>query len=121
MSMMISIVSITAFVMMTIYMFTTAHFGATRRVATLSLTMTVAEIMLFGWATTLVNPTVIMLAVAARAVVFTVCVMAMKTDREAYKARERARNRFRADMINTMEPLRLVRRQRAAAQIDIVA
>lgn len=121
MSMIISIVSITAFVMLTIYMFTTAHFGATRRLAFLSLAMTVAEIALFGWVTSLVNPTVMMLAIVARAVVFAVCVMAMKADREAQKARVRLRNRFHADMVNTMEPLRLVRRQRAAARIDIAA
>ncbi len=121
MSMIISIVSVTAFVMMTIYMFTTAQFGETRRVAYLSLGMTVAEIALFGFSTSLVNPTVIMLLVVARLVVLTVCLIAMKNDREAQKARERLRNRFHADLFNTLEPMRIRRRQVAAANIDIAA
>lgn len=121
MSMIISVISITAFVMMTVYMFASAHFGATQKVASVPLLMAVAEVVAFGLLTNVANPTVSMLLVAARVTILVVCVLAMKADREAYKARERRANRFHADMINTMEPLRLVRRQRAAAQIDIVA
>jgi len=121
MSMIISVISITAFVMMTVYMFASANFGATQKVAAVPLLMVVAEVVCFGLLSGVTNPTVTMLLIAARATILVVCALAMKADREAQKARERRVNRFHADMINTMEPLRLVRRQRAAAHIDIVA
>lgn len=121
MSMIISIISITAFVMMAVYMFVGAHFRATRRVAMVSVAMAAAETALFGLLSGVSNPAVLLLLIAARVTVLVVCALAMRADREAAKARKRLRNRFRADMYNTMEPLRLVRRQRAAAQIDIVA
>lgn len=121
MSMVISIVSITAFVMMTGYMMIKAHFAATRRVAGIALLMAGGEVALFGLLSGVTNPAVMLLLVAARAAVLIACAVAMKNDREEFKARVRLRNRFRADMFNTMEPLRLVRRQRAAAHIDIAA
>ncbi len=119
MSMIISIMSITAFVMMTGYMLLKAHFAATRRVAAIALLMAAGEIALFGLLSGVTNPAVMLLLIGARAVALGACAAAMKNDREEYKARVRLRNRFRADMYNTMEPLRLVRRQRAAAQIDV--
>ncbi len=121
MSKMISLVSITAFVMMTGYMWIAARFSVTRKVAGVSLFMAVAEVALFGLLSAVSNPAVTLLLIAARLTVLTVCVLAMHHDREAAKARQRRKNRFRADMYNTMEPLRLVRRQRAAAHIDIAA
>lgn len=119
MSMVISIMSITAFVMMTMYMLAKAHFAATRRVAAVAMLAAVGELALFGLLSGVTNPAVMLLLVAARAVLLIACATAMKNDREEYKARVRLRNRFRADMYNTMEPLRLVRRQRAAARIDV--
>ena len=121
MSMIISIVSITAFVMMTGYMVLKAHFSVTRRLAGIAALAAMGELALFGLLSGVTNPAVMVLLVAARGVILGACAVAMKNDREEYKARVRLRNRFRADMYNTMEPLRLVRRQRAAAQIDIVA
>lgn len=119
MSMIISIMSITAFVMMTGYMLLKAHFAATRRVAAIALLSAAGETTLFGLLSGVTNPAVMLLLIAARAAVLIACAVAMKNDREEYKARVRLRNRFRADMFNTMEPLRLVRRQRAAARIDV--
>ncbi len=119
MSMMISIISITAFAVMTGYMVLKAQFSATRRVASIPLLMTVGETALFGLLSGVTNPAVMLLLVAARVTVLVACAVAMKNDREAAKARVRLRNRFRADMYNALEPLRLVRRQRAAAHIDI--
>ncbi len=121
MSMIISIMSITAFVMMTVYMMFRASFTATRRVALVPLAMSGLEVMMFGLVSGVTNPAVMMLLVAARLVILGVCCAAMHHDREAMKARVRLRNRFRADMYNTMEPLRVIRRQRAAAHIDIAA
>lgn len=121
MSKIISLISITAFVMITGYMWIAAHFSVTRKVAGVSLFMAVAEIALYGLLSAVSNPAVTLLLIAARVTVLTACALAMHRDREAAKARRRMKNRFRADMINTMEPLRLVRRRRAAARIDIVA
>ena len=121
MSMMISIVSVAAFAMMSMYMLAKAHFAATRRVAGVALLMAAGETALFGLLSGVTNPAVMLLLVAARVTVLVACAMAMKNDRDEYKARVRLRNRFRVDLYNTMEPLRLVRRQRAAARIDIVA
>ncbi len=121
MSMMISIMSITAFVMMTVYMMFRANFTATRRVALVPAAMIGLEVMLFGLISGVTNPTVMLLLVAARLVILGACSAAMHHDREAMKARVRLRNRFHADMINTMEPLRVIRRQRAAARIDVAA
>ncbi len=118
-SMVISIVSITACVMMTGYMLIRARFAVTRRVAMVPLLMAAGEAAMFGLLSGVSNPAVLLLLLAARATVLVVCAMAMRNDREAYKARVRMRNRFRAEMFNTMEPLRLVRRQRAAARIDV--
>ncbi len=119
MSMIISIMSITAFVMMTVYMVARAGFAVTRRVASVPLLMAVGETALFGLLSGVTNPAVMLLLVAARVAVLVACAIAMRNDREAVKARVRMRNRFRAEMYNTMEPLRLVRRKRAAAQIDV--
>ncbi len=119
MSMIISIMSITAFVMMSVYMLVKSHFTATRRVAAVAVLMAAGETALFGLLSGVTNPAVMLLLIAARAAVLIACAAAMKNDREEYKARVRLRNRFRADMFNTMEPLRLVRRQRAAARIDV--
>ena len=74
---------------------------------------------MFGLLSGVTNPAVMLLLVATRAAILVVCAVAMRNDREAYKARVRMRNRFRAEMFNVMEPLRLVRRQRAAARIDV--
>ena len=119
MSMIISVVSITSLVVMTGYMLLKSQFAVTRRVAVVPFLMTLGEVALFGLLSGVTNPAVMLLLVAARATVLVACAVAMKNDREAAKARVRLRNRFRADMYNTMEPLRLVRRQRAAACIDI--
>lgn len=121
MSKIIGLVSITAFVMMAGYMWVAARFSVTRKVAGVSLMMAVAEVLLFGVLSAVSNPAVTMLLLAARATVLTVCVLAMRADREAAKARQRRKNRFRAELFNTLEPLRVVRRQRAAARIDIAA
>ena len=121
MSMIISIMSVTAFVMMTVYMVFWANFSCTRRVACVPAAMIVAEIAMFGLLSSVSNPVVTVLLVALRAVILTVCFKAMHADREAAKARKRLRNRFHYDLYNSLEPLRLMRRQRAAANIDIVA
>lgn len=121
MSMIISIMSITAFVMMTVYMLIWANFACTRRVATVPAVMVAAEMAMFGLLSGVSNPTVTMVLVALRVVILAVCFKAMHADREAAKARKRLRNRFHYDLHNTMEPLRLMRRQRAAANIDIAA
>jgi len=88
-------------------------------VALVPALMATAEVLMFGLVSGITNPAVLLLLLAARATVIAVSFMAMRNDREAYKARVRMRNRFRAEMYNTMEPLRLVRRKRAAAQIDV--
>jgi len=121
MSKIISLVSITAFVLMTGYMWIAARFSVTRKIAGVSLFMAIMEIALFGLLSAVSNPAVTLLLIAARVTVLVACALAMRNDREAAKARQRRKNRFRTEMINTMEPLRLVRRQRAAARIDIVA
>lgn len=121
MSMIISIMSITAFVMLTVYMMFRANFASTRRVALIPLSMVGLELVSFGLVSGVTNPAVMMLLVAARLVIVAVSMAAMRHDREEMKARIRLRNRFHADMVNTMEPLRVIRRQRAAARIDIAA
>ena len=121
MATMISVVSITAFVLMTGYILIGARFAVTRKLAAVSAFMAAIEALMFGMLSCVNNPTALMLLLAARVGVLVACAVAMHHDREEAKARKRARNRFRAEMYNTMEPLHVVRRQRAAARIDIVA
>ncbi len=121
MSMIISIMSITALVMMTGYILLCAKYAVTRRLAGITIGMTVGEVLLFGLLSGVTNPAVMMLLVAARVTILVVCAMAMRADREAAKARVRLRNRFHADLYNTMYSLKLVRRERASACIDIAA
>ncbi len=121
MSMIISIMSVTAFVMMSVYMLVWSNFACTRRLAIIPCVMTGAELAMFGLLSSVSNPVVTVLLLALRVVMLAVCFKAMHADREAQKARKRLRQRFHYDLHNTMEPLRLMRRQRAAARIDIAA
>ena len=121
MGMMISVVSITAFVLMTGYILIGARFAATRKLAAVSAFMAAVETIMFGMLSCVNNPTAFLLLLAARAAVLVACAVAMHRDREEAKARKRLRNRFRVEMYNTREPLHVERRQRAAARIDIVA
>ncbi|MBQ9414047.1 MAG: hypothetical protein IJU16_02850 [Clostridia bacterium] len=119
--MIISILSITIFVVTGLYMLVRSRFMATKRVALLAFAAAGVEWLLFGLISEGLNPTATMLAIAARIAIFVCCVMAMRCDKEQAKARVRRRHRFAADMHNVMVPLRIVRRQNNAAQVREVA
>jgi len=121
MSTWISLISMVASFTMASYMLLWSHFSVTRRVASIPLVMTVAELILFGVSSGIGNPTVTLLLVLLRVVLLAVCAMAMRADARAAKARRRARKRFHIEFHNAMEPIHALRRARAVANIDIAA
>ncbi len=116
-----SVIGMVSFVTMAAYMLIWARFSSTRRVAAVPLMMAVAEMAMFGLLGDMSNPTVTMLLLGLRAAVLVACALAMRADFAAAKARDRARKRFHIELHNTMEPLRVMRRSVAAAQIDIAS